>query len=47
MLATTGVTTALITVAAGLLGVAATTRPPQRPIPLRVRVRRGARRVRR
>lgn len=40
MFASTGVTAALITVAAGLLGVAATSRPSQQPTPIRVRVRR-------
>jgi hypothetical protein len=45
MFASTGVTAALITVAAGLLGVAATTKPSQQSTPVRVRVRRrGSRR---
>jgi hypothetical protein len=41
------VTAAVITVAAGLLGVAGVTRPSQQPVPLRVRVRRGVRSIRR
>jgi hypothetical protein len=46
MFASTGVTAALITVAAGLLGVAGMSRPSQ-PIPLRVRAKRGVRVIRR
>ena len=47
MFASTGVTAAVITVAAGLLGVAGVSRPSQQPVPLRVRVRRGVRIIRR
>jgi hypothetical protein len=47
MFASTGVTAAMITVAAGLLGVAGVTRPSQQPVPIRVRVRRGIRGIRR
>jgi hypothetical protein len=47
MFASTGVTAAVITVAAGLLGVAGVSRPSQQPVPLRVRVRRGVRTIRR
>jgi hypothetical protein len=47
MFASTGVTAAVITVAAGLLGVAGVSRASQQPVPLRVRVRRGVRIIRR
>jgi hypothetical protein len=47
MFASTGVAAAVVTVAAGLLGVAGITRPSQQPVPLRVRVRRGVRIIRR
>ena len=47
MFASTGVTATVITVAAGLLGVAGVSRPSQQPVPLRVRVRRGVRIIRR
>lgn len=45
MIASTGVTAAVITVAAGAI-VAATAKPSQQPIPLRIRVRRGLRAIR-
>jgi hypothetical protein len=45
MFASTGVTAALITVAAGLLGVAVSAKPSEQSVPIRVRVRRrGSRR---
>ena len=45
MFASSGVTAALITVAAGLLGVVVSTKPSQQVMPIRVRVRRrGSRR---
>ncbi len=46
MIASTGVTAALITVAAGVLVGAGAAKPSQ-PVPIRVRVRRGLRGIRR
>jgi hypothetical protein len=43
MIASTGITAAVITVAAGAI-VGAVTKPPQQPVPIRVRVRRAIRR---
>jgi hypothetical protein len=46
MLASTGVTAAIITVAAGAL-VGASVAKPSQPVPIRIRVRRGLRAIRR
>jgi len=46
MIASTGVTATIITVAAGALVGAGLVKPPQ-PVPLRIRVRRGIRAIRR
>jgi hypothetical protein len=46
MIASTGVTAAVITVAAGAI-VGAVAKPSQQPIPIRVRVRRGLQAIRR
>jgi hypothetical protein len=46
MLASTGVTAAIITVAAGVLFGAGVAKPSQ-PVPIRIRVRRGLRAIRR
>ena len=46
MLASTGVTAAIITVAAGALVGAGVAKPSQ-PVPIRIRVRRGLRAIRR
>ena len=46
LIASTGVTAAVITVAAGAI-VGAMSKPAQQPIPIRVRVKRGLRAIRR
>ena len=46
MLASTGVTAAIITVAAGAL-VGASVAKPSQPVPIRIKVRRGLRAIRR
>jgi hypothetical protein len=44
MIASTGITAAVITVAAGAIVGAAMPKPSQQPVPIRVRVRRALRR---